>query len=306
MEERITNFPASGWLWYTDGGTIDNEPLGRTLDLANDMDREQPGGHRVHLLVHPHPSAPPADASWADPERQPEWTRTLARSEMIQRSQSLYEDLRHAEKTNSRIAWTNQVATVLAPLLEDTSAARESLSDLLHRIRGQKDALSIGSGHAAEAPAADLTAPSELNDLLLRVLQEATGLAGKEGVRIEVVSPLILDDARDVRIETVLAGEFLAHFGGFLYQPLRISDFALGYRSMLKWLEGVRELDVGPVVAERMFDAASARYDRTWDRYRYGEATFRSLPLTAKLPFYKLAGHIVRLAAAELWKKDRP
>ncbi len=27
---RIDNFPASGWLWYTDGGIIDNQPLRRT------------------------------------------------------------------------------------------------------------------------------------------------------------------------------------------------------------------------------------------------------------------------------------
>jgi len=305
-EGRIVNFPASGWLWYTDGGTIDNEPLGHTLDLANDIDREQPGGRRVHLLVHPHPTAPPVDGSWADPRQQPEWTRTLARSEMVQRTQSLYEDLRHVEKTNSRIVWTNDVAKTAASLLVGSEMAREALEDLLGRIRGHKEALKSGQRDAAHAPAVAVTAPVDLEELLLRVLHEATGLAGKEGVQVEVVSPLILDEARDIPIETVLAGEFLAHFGGFLHEPLRVSDFALGYRSMLRWLEGLGELGLDSVAAERVVAAAQARYDPSWDRYRLGTTTLRSLPFAAKIPFYRLAAHVIRVSVAELWKRDRP
>src|SRR5687768_15245457 len=31
-KSKIANIPEHGWLWYTDGGTINNEPLGRALD----------------------------------------------------------------------------------------------------------------------------------------------------------------------------------------------------------------------------------------------------------------------------------
>jgi predicted acylesterase/phospholipase RssA len=303
---HITNVPASGWLWYTDGGTIDNEPLGRTLDLANDVDREDPGGSRVHLLVHPHPTAPPADDSWGEPNRQPEWTRTLARAQMIQRTQSLYEDLRHLEKTNSRIEWTNRVAKAIASLIADSKDAKATLGKVLGEVRGEKEGLKRAQPDAAEAPPKPATDPGDLEDLVRRLLEEATGLAGKEPVRVEIVSPLILAEARGVPIETVLAGEFLGHFGGFLDEPLRVSDFALGYRSMLKWMEGLHELGVSAELADAAHAAANRRYQNSWHGQRHGTTTLRSLPLAAKIPLYRLAAHVIGLSARELWKKDRP
>ena len=47
-------------LWYTDGGTLDNEPLGRALDLvAEAQDSDQVS--RLHVLIHPHPTGAPTD-----------------------------------------------------------------------------------------------------------------------------------------------------------------------------------------------------------------------------------------------------
>ena len=34
----VKNFPVTGELWYTDGGTIDNQPLGRALDITDRRD----------------------------------------------------------------------------------------------------------------------------------------------------------------------------------------------------------------------------------------------------------------------------
>src|SRR6266508_5055994 len=52
--KEINNLPQewSGWLWYTDGGTIDNEPLGFTFGITNDIDADG-RGRRLHLLIHP-------------------------------------------------------------------------------------------------------------------------------------------------------------------------------------------------------------------------------------------------------------
>ena len=34
IDAGLEGFPADGEFWYTDGGTVDNEPLGRSIDLA--------------------------------------------------------------------------------------------------------------------------------------------------------------------------------------------------------------------------------------------------------------------------------
>lgn len=104
-------------LWYTDGGTLENEPLGRTLDLTNEIDRNPRDGsnhtddRRLHLLIHPFPEAvvPTGSDAWANPDRQPTWLRTLTRALSIVRSQSLYADLKQAEKVNSRMIWQQRL-----------------------------------------------------------------------------------------------------------------------------------------------------------------------------------------------------
>jgi len=48
LKAGITNFPSSGHYWYTDGGTVDNEPLGRTIDFVNGIKTDDA---RLFLLV---------------------------------------------------------------------------------------------------------------------------------------------------------------------------------------------------------------------------------------------------------------
>ena len=54
---------------------------------------------------------------------------------------------------------------------------------------------------------------------------------GKERIAIDVISPLLLADDDDDDVGSLLAGEFMGDFGGFLSRELRASDFALGYES---------------------------------------------------------------------------
>jgi hypothetical protein len=48
-----------------------------------------------------------------------------------------------------------------------------------------------------------------------------------------VISPLVLTDSSNVDVGSLLAVEFMGHFGGFLSRELRVSDFALGYQSTI-------------------------------------------------------------------------
>ena len=130
----IVNFPDSNHLWYTDGGTVDNEPLGHTLDLVDALDADPATDYRrLHVLIHPNPTGATQDKAWADPGNPPTWLATLMRADHLQRTQSLYDDLRRVEKTNSRIAWLEQLDDKLGTVLDGLDAPqRASVAAALH------------------------------------------------------------------------------------------------------------------------------------------------------------------------------
>ena len=66
-----------------------------------------------------------------------------------------------------------------------------------------------------------------------------------------MISPLILADDDDPK--SLLAGEFMGDFGGFLSEELRASDFKLGYEAATAWLErGLPECELpDAAVSER-------------------------------------------------------
>lgn len=67
-------------------------------------------------------------------------------------------------------------------------------------------------------------------------LADAFGLAGKERVDIEMISPLLLTDD-DKEISDLLAGDIIGAFGGFLSRRIRTSDFRLGWKCTVAWVE---------------------------------------------------------------------
>jgi len=305
---EITNLPPdwSGWLWYTDGGIIDNEPLGRTFSITSDIDADG-RGRRLHLLIHPHPTALLADAAWTIPTSQPKWIATLARSDKLQRTHGLYDDLRHAEKTNSHILWVEQFHNAIIPLLQEHNDAwAAKLRPVLQALSEQKAALDLHEADAmrpsAEAEAATRGAvPVELDavELFRRVLALASGLSGKEPARIEVVSPLLLPEAKSRPVEDLLAGEFLLHFGGFLDERLRWHDFALGYRSVQAWLSGLEEIGVAHDTAEQARTAVALGYKEEWNT-GWGTRKLGNLPWRDRLQFVRLAAHMTRVIVGEL------
>ena len=244
VAEGVTNLPANAGceMWFTDGGTIDNEPLGRTLDRSNDIDLHDPPAvqdRRVQVLIHPFPSAPPpaASLSWAHPDRRPTWLRTLSRVFMIIRAQNLYSDIRQAEKTNSQIRWSDELKSTLAGLLtkllpEEREKWRDALRDVVDGIERELAALPRYRGNLAEKRHA-----TTVEDFLDIALDRVSGLATKNVVGIEVVSPYLAKRTDRVALDRLLAGEFLESFGGFFHEGLRRSDFALGFVCMLNWME---------------------------------------------------------------------
>jgi predicted acylesterase/phospholipase RssA len=230
-----------GRAWYTDGGTIDNQPLGRALDLAHDVDlQDDPidAAARLHLLIVPDPPETAARGGdrWTAGE-QPRWTTTLARVMTLLRAQHLYDDLERLEQTNARISATTTLARALAEAIEpgDTDKTpEERLEDAITEIKGQQQHLD------SPRDVLDGVAPdSAIGQLVMQALDLATGFARKRYVELAVVSPAmrpeVANESKAVR--DVLSGAFLGHFGGFLNRRLRANDFALGYDCMVRWMD---------------------------------------------------------------------
>lgn len=307
----VTNFPASNELWYTDGGTLNNEPLGRTLDLTNTLDSTGDGFERLHVLIHPHPTGSPTDDAWADPARRPTWVETLQRASALQRTQSLFADLKQVEKTNSRIAWANDLVQSLSSTMAGLPAeGRQAIADTLRGVvakqRGQREQLREGSTSAADAPAAEVDAAADLTALLTESICTVAGVAGRTMSAVEIISPLLIPPEPGqppVPVEQLLSGEFLFHFGGFLDRKLRMADFDLGYLSTLAWLEQ-GGLGASGHLSEDLeataLHAAKAAYS-PGDSYKdLGKTTLGGLSAMDKLQAVRLAAHLTHVIIAGL------
>ena len=236
----IDSFPESGQLWYTDGGLLQSQPIGRVLAAAQRPEREGEDARHLKILIDPRSEAPSASAHWSDPELEPTWQAGLARALAILPAQVLYEDLRRIEKDNYRLAWAEQLIEELAPHLGDD--AREALSKVVDRIDQDREGL------RSDEPGRDTSRSddgADAKDLLRRAAGEIGGLLGKRHVEVDVISPLVLaDESGDVA--GLLAGELIGDFGGFLSRELRASDFGLGYESALAWArDGLAGLRAG-------------------------------------------------------------
>lgn len=304
----VMNFPDSNELWYTDGGTVDNEPIGRAIEMANELDSDGEG-ERLHLLIHPHPSAPPGGGAWADRGNPPTWAHTLARAFHIQTTQSMYEDLKRMEKTNSRLQWRDQlVAALLEGIRSITDpgaveSIRRRLRTLLESFLDDEDVLR--SQETREPVRVMVADDTTIDDLVRAVVDRIGGLVDRRPVAVEVISPLLLLQPGET-VEDVLAGEFLLHFGGFFSRDLRMSDFVLGYRSILKWMdEGWIKNGVSEAHSRSMLEAARSRFGADWHRYHEGNSNIRSLGWRAELDAARLAAHIGRVVAHDVRHWDR-
>ncbi len=234
----VTNLPEAGengsasgrriQLWYSDGGLVDRQPLGRCIRLAQGRDSnenaEEPGEAKIPrpdreprlvLLIRPAPedAHDKDDKSWTGETDAPRWRATLARALRIVVAHSVYQDLRRVEKTNNRIGATELLAAELAGLLKEDEATRSQLSQVVQRIRDR-----AGSSKRTRAPLA-----KDVPGLLRQALFAAAGLESKEPVVVEIVAARSSSDVSGAAV-------------GFAAERLRATDFLVGYEAMLRWM----------------------------------------------------------------------
>jgi Patatin-like phospholipase len=232
LASGIINLPADSEelrLWYTDGGLLDNEPLGRCVDLVGARDRAQLPSRLVMLLRSSARWPPLADnAAWSGSGR-PRWTQTLARALDLIATHSAGRDLMRVEEVNAQLSWTKEVAHRIAALIGDDRQAGAEVERLLEDIDERRSA--FARIERRPGALADPN-PRSLAELVEAVLKSATGLTGKQPVEVAVVSANGAFAGPQPWISLV----------AFLERRQREANFAAGYWTMLGWIEAAQTL----------------------------------------------------------------
>ncbi len=283
--QGVANLPRSGWLWYTDGGLVQTEPVGRTLSAARGIDGPE-DAHRLNLLVDPRSEEPTDAEHWSDRDYEPTWAGGLARALAVLPEQALYEDLRRLQRDNRRIEWLADLERALDGHVDERAA--DELRRLIEMIDGERD--EMRGGGTREAGSTD---DASVGELVRGAIERISGLARKNPVDVDVISPLLLEGRDDVEsVGDLLAGEMLGDFGGFLQADLRRSDFALGYASVLAWApEGLAACGLPQAAVDSAVEAATDTRPEEWEQVRRGDAGGRDLPWRARL---RLAHFLLR------------
>jgi Patatin-like phospholipase len=266
--------------WYTDGGTTDNEPLGRTIDLSGQIESDD---DRLYLLIHydTGPSGPHTSSPWSGTnETPPPFVKTATRALHAQTTQSIFDDLKKLQKTNARLAWTSNIAPALTAALKQAVEAHgvpadvaeqvrdsvvSALTESLMQVREDKAKIAeiVGKPTDPKRDARAATYPTDLEPLIDALVREASGLESRKHVSIDLVSPSI-----NPKDQQQCAGAFLFHFGGFFELAYRRNDFDLGFRNMRTWITDrllateLKGIDPEPVLA-----ALKQAYDDAgWER----------------------------------------
>ena len=288
----IEDFPEDGRLWYTDGGLVASQPIGRTFAAGRLLHGSEPDAQHLSILIDPRSEVSAGDEPWSDPESKLSWQTGTSRALAILSQQDLFEDLRRIEKDNSRLGWIDELTEALSPALKRGADEKlrkfiESLREERAELRSDEPDLDGEEGNLSEMDA---------SELLRCALRETTGLQGKHRLSLDVISPLILADDDDPK--SLLAGEFMGDFGGFLSEDLRASDFSLGYRAGSAWLERcLPECDLPGAAADGAL-AAVREAAPPEKGGKHGEKEPGDLSIGDRMQIVRLAAHTARVAGS--------
>ena len=288
----IEDFPDDGRLWYTDGGLVASQPIGRTFAAGRRLHGTEPDAQHLSVLIDPRSEVSAGNEPWSDPESQLSWQTGTSRALAILSQQDLFEDLRKIEKDNSRLGWVDELTEALSPALK--RGAEEKLRSFIESLREEREELRSDEPDLGD----DSKELSEMDagELLRCALLKTTGLEGKRKLSLDVISPLILADDDDPK--SLLAGEFMGDFGGFLSEDLRASDFSLGYRAGSAWLE--RCLPEWELPDEAVDGALSAVREAAPPEKagKHGGAEPGDLSIGDRMQIVRLAAHTARVAGS--------
>lgn len=189
-------------LWFTDGGLVQSEPVGRAVAAGVPADDIQD----VAVLIDPRSENPDGAEQWSDPDHVPSWIDGLRRSLAILPAHEMYEDLRRLERDNARLKWVERLTQALLPHLG--SSAGDELRQILSEIASEEESLRPSDYD----PGRELPDERTVEAHLRRALAELAGVSSRVHVDADVISPLLLADDAGGGAPRLLAGEILGDF----------------------------------------------------------------------------------------------
>ena len=79
-ERGIGDFPDDGRLWYTDGGLVASQPIGRTFAAGRLLHGAEPDAQHLSLLIDPRSEVSSGDEPWSNPESKLSWQTGTSRA----------------------------------------------------------------------------------------------------------------------------------------------------------------------------------------------------------------------------------
>ena len=127
-------------------------------------------------------------------------------------------------------------------------------------------------------------------------------MSEKQPVDLEVISPANLAKKNNVSVGDMLAGEMLSHFGGFLDENLRTSDFDLGYSSTLDWLEdgGLAHHGLDEAANAQAKEAATTFYEPSEMWKEWGKTSVAKVAAHHPVALGALMAQITRVAVQDV------
>lgn len=218
---------------YTDGGVLNNEPLGLARDL---IARRGDDGERWYILIDPYYSDKGTQGKDFTPDKAT-FLGMVQRLVTILTKSASAADWLTVQKVNNYLDWYANARALLLTLLERApvdNALAVRIDEVANRLATQKwgtDGPVRRAGYGAQVDsllateaewyrALGRTDPRRIaiRDLFF-ILENAAGLRGKSMMRVVVVAP---------EIPGALAGDFLANFGAFFRRDWRYDDYLHG------------------------------------------------------------------------------
>jgi predicted acylesterase/phospholipase RssA len=225
---------------YSDGGILQNQPLGMAKNLVDMIDNHNDQESRFYLFVSPHAK----DGSENDSFRSAnaDYAHLVARLASVVMGQAGFQDWITANGVNGRIRLLDERATGLVTALQGTAQSKALSATALQTTAGALLALLFPGGQHTPSGA---TGPESLDDARNRIsLQYAAEIAilgaGSPRARAFRDGILAFESAADLgardmmRIYGItatsaqLAGAGLQAFLGFFDQELRDHDYDVG------------------------------------------------------------------------------
>ena len=219
---------------YSDGGILQNQPLGMAKQLMDDADGHQHSENRFYLFVSPNPMSDQVDATLN--ENNMNMARVIGRIGSVYMGQAMFQDWVEADAVNERVARLDTQAKQLADELstgkltnEEIASRQQSHATLLQLLyqnsRAEDETQAQAATRLTRQYAAELEQVGGQASLAgqallsgIQVLEKSAGLGELDYMDIYGV---VVDPGK-------LAGAGIAAFVGFFDESYRRHDYECG------------------------------------------------------------------------------